>query len=76
MNLIDSNVFIALLSCAGTVLGSAFGVLASQKLTQHRIEQLEKKVDKHNQVLERTAILEERVKGIDHRIEELEHTVK
>ena len=72
----DSNIIVAIVSCLGTVLGSAFGVLASQKLTRHRIEQLEKKVDKHNQVLERTAILEEKVKVINHRIEDIEHIIK
>lgn len=50
--------------------------MASQKLTQHRLEQLEKKVDKHNQVMERTAILEEKVKVINHRIDDIEHTIK
>ncbi|WP_306341545.1 hypothetical protein [Scatolibacter rhodanostii] len=76
MTPIDSNVIVAILSCAGTIIGSAFGVFASQKLTRHRIEQLEKKVDKHNQLIERTAILEEKVKVINHRIDGLEHTIK
>ncbi len=76
MSFIDSNVIIALLSCVGTIIGSSFGVLASQKLTRHRLEELEKKVDKHNQVLERTAILEEKVKGIGYRVEKLEQIIE
>ena len=48
----------ALLSLAGTAFGSVIGVLASNKLAMYRIEQLEKKVEKHNSVAERTAALE------------------
>lgn len=68
----DSNIIVALLSCAGTIVGSGVGVITSARLTNYRIEQLEKKVDKHNGVMERTAILEEKVKVINHRIEDLE----
>lgn len=75
-DIIDSNILVAVLSCLGTIAGSGFGIIASQKLTQHRLEQLEKKVDKHNQVIERTGILEERVKVINHRIDSLEHIMK
>ena len=63
----------------GSGLGSLVGVIASSKLTQYRIEQLEKKVDKHNNIVERMYALEERValneekiKVENHRIEDLE----
>jgi ABC-type lipoprotein release transport system permease subunit len=68
----DNTIIVAVLSFAGTVLGSLFGVLASAKLTNYRIEQLEKKVDKHNNFAERIPVLEEKIKSEEHRIEDLE----
>ena len=53
-----NEILIALLSLLGTVLGSAGGVFAANRLTAYRIEQLEKKVDRHNSIIERTVILE------------------
>lgn len=67
----DNTIIVALLSCAGTVLGSGLGIITSSKLTNYRIEQLEKKVDKHNTVIERTYRLEEQVKEISADIKEL-----
>ena len=74
------DVVIGVLSLIGT-LGGAY--LASRKtiaLVVYRLDQLEKKVDKHNQVIERTYaletradVLEERVKVANHRIDDLEH---
>lgn len=69
----------ALIGLCGSCVGSVLGVLASSKLTQYRLEQLEKKVDKHNNLIERTyhleeqeAILEEKIKVVNHRIDDLE----
>ena len=74
-----SEIIVALLSMAGTAIGSVAGVMAANKLTNYRIEQLEKKVDKHNTVIERTfkleeaqAVLQEQIKVANHRIEDLE----
>ena len=49
----NSELLIALMSLAGTVVGSLSGVLAANRLTNYRIQELEKKVEKHNTVLER-----------------------
>ena len=48
------EIAVALLSLVGTLAGSLLGVLASNKLTNYRIEQLEKKAAAHNQLVERT----------------------
>lgn len=69
----NSEVLVALLSLAGTLLGSLAGVLASSKLTNYRIAQLEKKVDKHNGFGEKIPVIQEQIKVINHRIEDLEH---
>ena len=51
-------VIVAVLGFAGTLTGSLFGVLTAQKLTQYRLAQLEDKVNKHNNLVERTFRLE------------------
>ena len=75
----QTEVIVALVGLAGSSLGSLAGVVASAKLTAYRLEQLEKKVDKHNTVIERTykleetqAVMEEQIKVANHRIEDLE----
>ena len=72
-------VIVALLSLAGTLAGSFLAHRVSTALIAYRLEQLEKKVDKHNCVIERTYKLEERcevfdekIKVVNHRIEDLE----
>ena len=63
------TMFIALLSLLGTLVGSLTGILTANKLTNYRIEQLEKKVDKHNCVIERVYDLEKRDAVIEEEIE-------
>jgi len=62
------TVLVAVLSLLGTLAGSFGG----SQVIRYRIEQLEKKVEKHNNVMERTFILEEKIKVANHRIEDLE----
>lgn len=64
-------IIVALLGFAGTLLGSLFGVLAAQKLTQYRLSQLEEKVNKHNNLIERTFKLEGRMDEAEHDIRDL-----
>ena len=72
-------ILVAVISLFGTLGGSLIGVLASNRLTVYRIEQLEKKVEKHNNLVERTYRLEEeqevekeKIKVINHRLDDLE----
>lgn len=71
---------VALIGLAGSAIGSLIGVITSSKLTQYRLQQLEKKVDLHNSVIDRVYALEkkasvydEKFKNETHRIEELEN---
>lgn len=64
-------IVVALLGFAGTLLGSLFGVLAAQKLTQYRLSQLEEKVNKHNNLIERTFKLEGQMEECQHDIKDL-----
>ena len=64
-------IIVALLGFAGTLLGSLFGILAAQKLTQYRLSQLEEKVNKHNNLVERTYVLEGQMVEVQHDIKDL-----
>lgn len=55
-----------------SLAGNALGVLAGLRLMTYRIEQLEKKVDKHNNFAERMPVIEEQIKVINHRLNDLE----
>lgn len=75
----DNTIIVALISFAGTFAGTLGGIITSNKLTTYRIEQLEKKVEKHNKVVERVyelekeeALMEEEIKVANHRIDVLE----
>ena len=52
------EIVVAVIALIGTAIGSLGGILAANRLTNYRIEQLEKKVDKHNSVVERIAVVE------------------
>ena len=70
-----SEIIVAVLAFAGTLIGSLFGVIASAKLTNFRLAQLEKKVDKHNSFAERLPVVEEKLKVSEHRLSDLEDKV-
>lgn len=74
----DANIT-AVLSLIGTCIGSLGGIMAANKLTNYRIQQLEEKVEKHNKVIERVyklekaeAVIENDIKVANHRIDDLE----
>ena len=76
---ITAEVAAALIGLAGSAFGSVLGVIASGSLTRYRLEQLEKRVEAHNNLVARTykleqqeAVLEERLDVANHRIEGLE----
>ena len=54
-----NELYIAILSLIGTLSGTFGGIMTSNRLTGYRIEQLEKKVEKHNNVIERVTLLEQ-----------------
>ena len=78
-------VIVAALGLLGTLTGSYLANRKATALVVYRLEQLELKVGKHNNLVERTyaleeaaALLEERVKVANHRIADLEkaHTME
>lgn len=56
------TILVALMSLAGTAIGSLIGIMTNNKLIAYRLDQLEKKVEKHNSVVERVALLEKDTK--------------
>ena len=67
----NAEITVALLSAAGTLIGSLGGILASNRLTNYRIAQLEKRVDKHNNLVERMAAAEDSIKSAHRRIDDI-----
>ena len=77
--LITEPIIIAMIGFLGSGVGSILGILASNKLTVYRIDQLEEKVNKHNNLIERTyqlekqeSILEEKIAVLSDQLEKLE----
>lgn len=69
----STEIITALLALVGTMVGSFGGILASAKLMNYRIEQLENKVAEHNNFAARMPVIEQQITAINHRIKELEH---
>lgn len=72
-------VMVAIVSLIGTLGGTFGGILTANKLSNYRIAELEKKVEKHNKVIDRVynlekheAVIEEEIKVANHRIDDLE----
>ncbi|HMM30338.1 MAG TPA: hypothetical protein PKB13_01035 [Clostridia bacterium] len=69
------TIIVALLALAGTLGGSWMGVRQSNRLTCYRIEQLEVKVNKHNNLVERMMAVEESTKSAHKRIDEIKEEI-
>ena len=65
-----TDIVVALIALFGTMLGTFGGILTSSKLTNYRIQQLENKVEKHNNFAERIPLIQAELK--DHK-EKIEH---
>ena len=75
----SDTIIVAVLGLLGSLVGTLGGIAINSKLSNYRIEQLEKKVDKHNNLIERMfkaeeaiTVLDEKIKVANHRIDDLE----
>lgn len=75
----ETEIIVSLITLIGSAVGTFAGILLNTKLSNYRIEQLEKKVDKHNSIIERVyqlekseAVISEEIKVANHRINDLE----
>lgn len=69
----SETIIVAVLSLAGTIIGSGLGVIASSRLTSYRLAKLEEKVGKHNSIVERTYKLEGEMLECQHDIRDLKN---
>ena len=69
-------VLIAIIGLLGSGIGAFAGVIASARLTQYRLQLLEDKVSKHNNVIERTFQLEGRMTEAEHDIKDLKGRIQ
>ncbi len=67
----DNSIIVAVISLVGTLGGSLGGILVSSKLTAYRLEQLENRVAEHNNFARRMPVVEEQIKDINRRLDEL-----
>lgn len=81
--MISEAVLVALIGLGGSCVGSLVGIVCSAKLSNYRIEQLEKKVDRHNNLVEKMykveqeqAVFSTTISGIDHRLKTLESNIR
>lgn len=65
-------IIVGIISSLGTLVGTFGGIVTSAKLTNYRLEQLEKKVEKHNNFAERMPVIEEKLENDEDRIKKLE----
>ena len=70
-----TEIITALIGLGGSAIGSIIGIIANSKLTNYRIKQLEIKVDKHNNLVERTFNLEKEVEVINEKIKVENHRI-
>lgn len=71
----DNEIIVALVAMAGTLIGSFAGIITSSKLTSFRLEKLEQKVDKHNSFAERIPVVEEKIRSLYQRLDEMERMI-
>lgn len=71
----SNEIIVALISLLGTLGGSLGGILVSSKMTNYRLQQLENKVAEHNNFARRMPVIEEQIKVVNHRIEDLERKI-
>lgn len=71
----DSTVAIAVISFVGTCVGSVGGILTANKLVEYRLKQLEKKVELHNNAVERLFVAEGRIEELQHDMKDIKSKI-
>lgn len=68
----SSSIIVAVISFLGTLIGTAGGIVASAKLTEYRLTQLERKLENISVATSKIPVMEEKQKSSERRISKLE----
>ena len=71
-----AEIAVALITLAGSALGTISGIILNVTLTNYRIKQLEKRVAEHNNLIDRTYKIEGHIAVIDEEISNIRHDIK
>ena len=66
-----NEIVVAILAFAGTVIGSGLSIFANARLTNYKIDELKKTVEKHNSLIDRTYRLEGRMDVVETEIKDI-----
>ena len=72
--MVDNAVLIAIITAVGTIVCGLVSAVMANRVTVYKIEALTKEVEKHNEVIERTFTLEQKVKDMDYRLARVENS--
>ena len=67
-----TSIVVAIVSALGMGIGSLYGIRKSSCLTDYKLDKLTEEVKKHNDFASRIPVIEERLKVINHRLDDLE----
>ena len=71
-----TEIIVAVIAFCGTLIGSYGGIRTANKLTNYRIEQLEKRVQAHNCLIDRMYSAEKEISGLDDKVSVANHRIK
>ena len=72
----DTAVISTVIAFAGSLIGTFAGIITSSKLTEYRLKELERKVEKHNNLVERMYLIEDRMNLHDEKCRAAERRLK
>ena len=66
------TIIVAIITLVGTIRSGVLSAVISNNLIKYRVEQLKRKVDKHNNLIDRMYKVESNIKLIQEEVEQLE----
>lgn len=71
-----TSIIVAVVTATGAGAGSLYGIRKTSCLTDFKIDRLTEEVRRHNDFASRIPVIEERLKAVNHRLEDLENKLK
>lgn len=69
----SETVIIAIIALLGTIISGVISAVMANRVTVYRLDALTREVEKHNQVIDRTMKLEQKVEDMDGRLTRVEN---